>query len=254
MTGIPGFYVLLIIAIGYSISNYLPLQYRMAQLSGYRQYGAIILYGLCCLLAVAALMYSCCVLFVSIGYRISLGGMRFESFVAEYMFDISIASLALAFSVPYLLNKSYYRDDERKRGIFYKVSIKSRNELDICLLESAMLYKPLLLVLDTGKVYYGYVEKTPNPLDDKEAQYLGILPFASGYRDEKLRVVFTKDYLSALADEADTTSPELGNIENFMEFVKIIPIRSIKSANFFDMEKYRESLAHRPTDTGGRVV
>ena len=35
----------LIMAVGYSISEYLPLQYRMAMVSGYRQYGAIVLYG-----------------------------------------------------------------------------------------------------------------------------------------------------------------------------------------------------------------
>ena len=34
----------LVMAVGYSISEYLPLQYRVAMVSGYRQYGAIFLF------------------------------------------------------------------------------------------------------------------------------------------------------------------------------------------------------------------
>ena len=234
--------VLLIMAVGYSVSNYLPLQYRMAKLSGYRQYGAIILYGFCALVAVAPVWYFISIIIDPIvrnaGFGFILSG--FAEFVSDEIYAISIIALVASFVVPYL-NSMRYGDEMKKKHLLLEINRKNPNELDIFLLKSALFVEPLLLITDAGKVYFGWVVETYNFLDAREDQYIKILPFESGYQTGHLQVVFNTDYVDAYDKEMESViGSDAEKLDALKAFEKVIPRRFIRSANFFDKDKYNE--------------
>ena len=234
--------ILLIAAIGYSVSNFLPLQYRVAKLSGYRQYGAVILYSFWALTAVAVILY-----FIRIGTdpivrSMGIGSIcaGFIGFAMDNMLPIAFITLVVSSIASHIGNKRY--GDSRKRSeLFYGMNLANRNELDIFLLQSARNVESLLLITDAGKVYFGWVVETHNPLDSMEDQYIKILPFESGYQTEQLQVVFNTDYVSAYKKEMESVGgSDAEKLDALKAFEKVIPRRSIKSANFFDKDKYNE--------------
>lgn len=87
--------------------------------------------------------------------------------------------------------------------------------------------RTVAISLDIGKVYVGLVAAEPNlaPHDT----YLGITPFYSGYRNrETQELVFTVNYLDA--HEKLQLDP--------MDFRIVVPMASIRVANFFDQSVY----------------
>lgn len=90
------------------------------------------------------------------------------------------------------------------------------------LYESMLQLKPVSLTLDTRKFYIGFVQEIPS-LDPSKA-FVRLLPMLSGYREEKaLTFQFTTPYNAALEQAADKN-----------DFVIVIPLQAIKSANLFD--------------------
>ena len=242
--------VLLIIAIGYSVTNWLPLQYRVAKLSGYRQYGAIILYGLWMLIVVAVSLYVIKVIADPAARSTDIGSVfsGFMGFVADGILTISVVSLAVSSVIQYSVNK-YYGDDEKRRKLLYRINLKSRHELDIFLLESAIYLDPLLLITKAGKVYFGWVVETHNHLDERENQYIKIQPFASGYQTEQQQVVFNVDYMDAYIEEmALIGGTGAGRLKGVEIFQQVIPRQSIKSAHFFDKDRHDKYFKAQTTE------
>ena len=135
-------YSLLLVAIGYSVSRCLPLRYQIATESGYRQYGAILLYGtvyttgcgfiLFLITAVIWVPYK----FVfggEIGYSVTL--LNLYDFVMEHATSaLSMAAISsLLFS--HFVNK-YYGDSGKKEYIAREANIKQGNALNIILIDS----------------------------------------------------------------------------------------------------------------------
>jgi len=88
----------------------------------------------------------------------------------------------------------------------------------------------LHVTTDTGKVFIGWVTRSPNlKLED---EYLSMLPLASGYRKKdtmemELNVFYPIEQYS---DRGGALDPR--------EFAFVIPYASIKKANFFDVGVY----------------
>ncbi|SLM26362.1 hypothetical protein [Stenotrophomonas indicatrix] len=83
------------------------------------------------------------------------------------------------------------------------------------------------LTLDNGKVYVGLLDEFTGPRVGKE--WVGMTPVASGYRDDKGKLVFTTYYDIKLPDDAT------------MEiFQVIVSLKQIISAQAFDLELYKQ--------------
>jgi hypothetical protein len=90
----------------------------------------------------------------------------------------------------------------------------------------------------------------PN-LDPKQ-RYVSILPVASGYRDsEKLTFQFTTNYAPAL-DMAQRTAETEGEID-VNDFLIVIPIDLIQTANLFHQSVYNSVFAHRSVATSEQL-
>jgi hypothetical protein len=115
---------------------------------------------------------------------------------------------------------------------------------------------PVLLTLNSGKVYIGLVVKITDPAFDPPV--LTILPMFSGHRDELGRMALTTDYESVYASL--TTAAGFG-ATNLTQFYLIIRADSIVSANQFSPTLYarfhpgwRQSIALRNQPLGPQEI
>jgi hypothetical protein len=92
---------------------------------------------------------------------------------------------------------------------------------------------PVLLTLNTGKVYIGLVVTITDPAFDPPM--MTILPMFSGYRDDLGRMALTTDYESVYAS---LTTPAGVAATNLTQFYLIIRADSIVSANQFSAALY----------------
>ena len=220
----------LVMAVGYSIGEYLPLQYRMAMASGYRQYGAIALYGLFYIAGWAGLEYLAYSLPCVFGKGVMCVTFSgFDAFVKQEAMFISVTGVAFSLVLTFAGNKRF--DEKRKNALAAKVIRKHGNELDILLVDSTQLSLPVLFTLDSGKLSLGWVVGTPNPLDEKGQQYIRILPLKNGYQDAEYKPVFNTDY-GAIYEIPNDPNETKG-------FEQVIPRQSIKSASIFDSDFYK---------------
>lgn len=126
---------------------------------------------------------------------------------------------------------------------------RSGNELSLLFHAAALSQQTVNLTLRNGKVYVGWIKRSPGLKPDE--QYVRLAPLMSGYRkEESHEVFFNIDYPS---DEyEDARSP----IE-LEEFEVILPVAEIVSARLFDFDVYERHFAaassSEPTPTvGGR--
>lgn len=224
--------VVLIIAIGYSASGFLPLRYRMAKLSGYLQYGAIIQLGILCLGITAAASGLFRALFMSIVHEVEFNFWASLSLIEDNVVRFSFSLFIVLLLMQKAANRYYY--EKKKEQLIYNIHREHRDELDMILVTNAESENLLLFILDTEKVYLGWVVNTPNPLADKEHQYIRILPLKSGYRDKERRIVFNTDYEAVY--DMKTYSDDDGKVRIIQtkDFEKVIPRQSIKSVNIFN--------------------
>jgi len=92
---------------------------------------------------------------------------------------------------------------------------------------------PVLLTLNTGKVYIGLVVTITDPAFDPAV--MTILPMFSGYRDDLGRMALTTDYESVYASLTASTGLAATNLT---QFYLIIRADSIVSANQFSPALY----------------
>lgn len=113
-------------------------------------------------------------------------------------------------------------------------SALQRNELDNTLARAVMEDSLILATLSNGKVYCGYVSRSPDPIDGDKT-YIEVLPMLSGYRDDYHSVVFTTRYDHIIAQiDSDLEHLEEGN------FKVVIPVSEVISIRLFDADAYNK--------------
>jgi hypothetical protein len=108
------------------------------------------------------------------------------------------------------------------------------------LLEAANERTPVLLTMNSRKVYVGFVVAWPS-LGARHA-YVKLLPTLSGYRDEAThRIEFTTSYWHVYADRA----PRATGPPNDRLFGVVVPVSEIASARLFDESIYERYFSPR---------
>ena len=115
------------------------------------------------------------------------------------------------------------------RSLELMEDILSDSPLDALLFEAFIDATPVLLSLESKKVYVGIVNNLGEPNENESPnQEISIIPILSGYRDDSYQIVqFTNYY--------DSTFYK--NIDNFSV---IIPQNQIITASKFDFDIYQE--------------
>jgi len=152
-----------------------------------------------------------------------------------------VLALTLNFSrLPFLLNWKVpftgYQPFLRWQAWLLKNAIKN-NDFERLVYRSFRQSLPLLITLNSGKIYIGWAVRAPNPAAVR--RFLRILPLISGYRNDEHRLKITTDYYSVL--ETVSEGEELGHLE-IGDFEAVIPVDQIISAHLFDLQAYQKFL------------
>jgi len=114
---------------------------------------------------------------------------------------------------------------------------------------------PVMLTMDDGKVYVGYLLEGFNPAEDRK--FLSILPLMSGYRAEGThKVTFTTFYDDAYggqpADPAHAAESLPGGLShlNPRDFIVWLPVDKMASYRLFDAEAYKAFQMRGPPASG----
>ena len=104
------------------------------------------------------------------------------------------------------------------------------SELEYMLLQAYKINRAVCITRDSGKVYVGLVVSAPNP--DKDMKIVQLMPWYSGYRDEKKRTIYTTDY-SGVYEQLHNNSEDLSHID-LPDLIMAVPVSGIISMGFFD--------------------
>ncbi|HYO82003.1 MAG TPA: hypothetical protein VES20_11410 [Bryobacteraceae bacterium] len=146
--------------------------------------------------------------------------------------DSCVWSLGLGPLVAAAVNLVYDKEAAKAR------EVSGSGILTQLLDKSAREKRLISITLDTRKWYVGYVSETPNFKLDEE--HVRLLPLLSGYRDkDTLKAVRTTNYRELLKRTRED------------DLWITLPIAGLKSANFFDPERYEEFFAGGPEGPDG---
>jgi len=111
------------------------------------------------------------------------------------------------------------------------------SDLEVIITRSFFDAIPLLVTLQSNKVYVGWVTAMPNPAVERRA--LRLLPIRSGYRNDRQELEFTTDYAAILAQVSDHEAESLDHLDlDHLEVV--LPIDRISSLHFFDFVAFEQ--------------
>lgn len=212
----------LVVVIGFFIAQCLPLKWSRVSESPviYVVYGAVYL-------TLVALTYYLLRNFVSLLTILPISkSADFESFLLEKATGIYLYALLSSIAWPLVLNKWLFSKQPYR---FWLAEKMAHNKLDRLFIRALRESKLVCLVLDTGKVYVGWVTELPLPNDDKEYVYL--VPLQSGYKSDKHLFVFNVYHEEVMRE---------GNINaaGYIGSPKSVSRASIKTANLFDLDLY----------------
>lgn len=96
----------------------------------------------------------------------------------------------------------------------------------------------VLITLKSDKVYIGYCEQTPNPLNK---QYITITPILSGYREkENKKMVITTDYFEAVSEFCKVSEAGVENEDDYIvKTDTVLKVDEILTATVFDYNMYK---------------
>ncbi len=137
------------------------------------------------------------------------------------------------------LNQIFHkREVEQRRTI-----IEWGDHLEELLERAIRETRQVSVTLKTGKVYVGFVISNIDPSYDRK--FLQLLPISSGYRSpETQEITFTTDYAKVYSwmVQQDNSFALTGA----HDFLNVIPVSEIASANLFDPEAYARFNAGEP--------
>ncbi|HET6225156.1 MAG TPA: hypothetical protein VFF27_02690 [Bacteroidia bacterium] len=144
---------------------------------------------------------------------------------------IGTAIFTLFFSIGFTeLTNLFLR--RRKEKFIQNAISRVGNEFEL-MLESSFTEGVLLqFTLDNNKFYIAWVKELPIP---SISNYIRIIPAISGYRNEKLELVFTSQYLSVYAEYIQ--EGKITGIEQ-LKIDIVLNIKNVISVSYFDKEMY----------------
>jgi hypothetical protein len=111
------------------------------------------------------------------------------------------------------------------------------------LLDAHSQNRPVMLTLESRKVYVGWVY-IPPPLT--KTSHVVILPTLSGFRDSaNLAITWTTEYSPVYVDLMDRQAAGEVLETDLVHFQLVIPLDSIGSATYFDKDLYDRHFADR---------
>ncbi len=148
----------------------------------------------------------------------------------------AVAVSLLMFILSHLIVKFstwYYKKRENQ---YFKKLLYVVNDFEKLIILATLNTQLIRVELDCGKVYVG-IPESPD-LENGVITHLTIIPFLSGYRDEKKSILFTNDY-QVHYEKLVSDNLIRGDIrEVISEFMIVLPAETIVIASNFDLDAY----------------
>jgi hypothetical protein len=167
------------------------------------------------------LLYSACAGFCFLAlafFLTSLGTYLFPSIPTWWSSYVPFAysgTATLAFTLGAILwwpLNLLYRKESHKTKVVDKIIGEGGDRMELLLRKAQKQEKMISLTLKSKKVYVGYVQASVDPKGKMSS--VGILPVRSGYRDEKLNLIFTKEYAVVLQELRERYKKEKEDYDN----------------------------------------
>jgi hypothetical protein len=159
-------------------------------------------------------------------------GTWWEKLVPFEYSGTSLLAFAAGALVWYPLNKlKWFQREKQARKTIERWS----DFLEVMLEYAQRELKLVSVVLNSRKVYIGFVTGSFDPMNERD--YIQLLPSQSGYRDfETLQLKITTDY-SIVYNRIVRQEIDIANIE-MNDFRIVLPVSEITSINLFDEETF----------------
>ena len=217
----------LVVVIGFLVAQWLPLRWSRVNESPV----VYVVYGAIYLMATALVCYSLANFSALATGPSQTAPINFESFVMNEAVWIYIYALSTSATLYLVLNQWVFKKFSRRTWLVTKMA---HNKLDRLLITALNEIRLVCFVLETGKVYVGWVFDVPLPSDDKE--YVNIVPIQSGYKDASHQFVFNVFYDKILDPHGQQAAGHLAAPKTILR-------RSIQTANLFDNAVYEQFAA-----------
>lgn len=234
----------LILSGGYLYAtNLFVSRFNVARETGHRLYFRAGIYGVFLFISAALFRLK---LYTYEGYR-DLESFFIANFTPDTMErgDIIFAiiafySLGMGLVLPFLLNL-LVNSQKTVKSFIVKSVVKSAvkdNDFEKIVYKAVVEEKPVLLSMQSGKVYVGRVSNLPNP--EKTREWISIFPLVSGYRYPKTKkVIFTTEYLKVYESYENEDGSRFQDMDRSEDFYISLPMQRIDSINIFDPEAYQ---------------
>lgn len=160
----------------------------------------------------------------------------------------AVCTLITAYIITATANKLVFNNE--------KVQIQNAikrvgNELELLMKSSLTDRKLLEFTLDTDKVYICLVKELPTPTI---SNYIRVIPFISGYRDEKKELVFTTQYIDVYEKFIERSAEDNKKSIDKLDVDLIITLDNVVTVSYFDPNMYElfnsADLNETPKETG----
>lgn len=240
-------FILVPLLAGYAFStSWAGSRYRVARASGYSLYFSTALYG-GALLVMACLVHMYMVANNAgfLGYLER--GLVFFDYKSGYSpfelrsIAILIITLGLGLFGGHLLNFIPFHNK-----LFFRVAIHNE-DFERLVVRAIKRSRPMMVSLDSGKIYIGYVIRTIDPVDDRKE--LRMLPVLSAFRSpETGKMTLNTNYsgvlikiwdnrLSFFSKKKGQNFEDLSHLEPG-DFEIVIPVSKIVSSSLYDHHAY----------------
>ncbi|MCD5326739.1 hypothetical protein ACFFU8_18265 [Chromobacterium piscinae] len=109
--------------------------------------------------------------------------------------------------------------------------VAAEDDFEKLLFESMARQQLIQVTLKSGKAYIGLISEQDGSKDFKKRAYISMLPYLSGYRDDKLILQLTNNYHKHYKNISDDNSDLIG-------YRVVLPISEINTAAFFDVNAF----------------
>lgn len=250
--------VLLILTLGYTYAVSVPSEHnKLKRSDGWESYVYLAKHGLTILIVTtlktlvatigASLLLTLLEYVLAKNSRTLHLNDLFELLISTNFLEINVITiLIISFMGIFIAHECYAKITRNQDSFKHLDQLRKEDSVLNIVIEAMLEYKTVKISLKSGKIYVGLVQS--EQFETLDLDTIVIIPFISGYRDEKLRIIFDCDYISVYKKNGilptdGLNKQHLKNLDSFRLAIKMDEVESISlfSAKYYQQFKFKKS-------------
>lgn len=254
--------ILLILTLGYTYTVYVPSEHnKLKRSDGWESYVYLAKHGLTLLIlpifkTLVATFFASLLLVVleffltKFGRTIHVRGL-YESLTSVNMLEVNAVTIFIAISIAIfmtivIVHECYAKILENKDSYKHLDQLRKEDSVLNIVIEAMIENKTVKISLKSRKIYVGMIQS--EQFETLDLDTIVIIPFISGYRDDKLRIIFDCNYISVYEKNGilpphGLDKEHLKNLDSFRLAIKMEEVESISlfSAKYYQQFEFKKS-------------